>query len=264
MEEMMQVLPVALAVFVLLAAAASLRSRRHCAGNTRRTVPVPATIEVRDPEAARLMIIDHADSFSDHPPFPVDLDAGHPKTSSINSAPYGPLWRVLRCNPWLSAARRRRRLAPASTPAPAPGRPRPRPQPAPAPGDLAIRYMDDTRGRLPVDARGKGADADGAAGGATKKAAVGKRNASTAIDSVWTHGIPFGSGFKCHYCNRAFSGGGATRFKEHLAGIIGNVEACQKVPKDVRKCMEESRTEGKRARAVNKARKKRMDDEIAR
>jgi len=39
--------------------------------------------------------------------------------------------------------------------------------------------MDDTRGRLPVDARGKGADADGAAGGATKKAAVGKRNAST-------------------------------------------------------------------------------------
>jgi len=85
-----------------------------------------------------------------------------------------------------------------------------------------------------------------------------------AIDSVWTHGIPFGSGFKCHYCNRAFSGGGATRFKEHLAGIIGNVEACQKVPKDVRKCMEESRTEGKRARAVNKARKKRIDDEIAR
>ncbi|XP_066310939.1 uncharacterized protein [Miscanthus floridulus] len=124
--------------------------------------------------------------------------------------------------------------------------------------------MDDMRGRLPVDARGKGADADGAAGGATKKATVGKRNASTAIDSVWTHGIPFGSGFKCHYCNRAFSGGGATRFKEHLAGIIGNVEACQKVPKDVRKCMEESRTEGKRARAVNKARKKRIDDEIAR
>ena len=41
--------------------------------------------------------------------------------------------------------------------------------------------MDDTRGRLPVDARGEGADADGTArGGATKKAAVGKRNASTA------------------------------------------------------------------------------------
>ena len=105
MEEMTQWLPVAVAVLVLLAAAAThLRSSssRHCAGNTRRTVPVPvpATIEVRDPEAARRMIVDHADTFSDHPavPFPVDLDAGHPKTTSINSAPYGPLWRALRCN----------------------------------------------------------------------------------------------------------------------------------------------------------------------
>jgi hypothetical protein len=46
------------------------------------------------------MIIDHADSFTDEPavPFPVDLDVGHPKTTSINTAPYGPLWCALRCN----------------------------------------------------------------------------------------------------------------------------------------------------------------------
>lgn len=126
------------------------------------------------------------------------------------------------------------------------------------------------RGRLPAEARGKGADADGAArGAATKEAPLGKgdgghNNATTAIDNVWAHGVPFGTGFKCHYCNRTFLSGGATRFKEHLAGIIGNVAACQKVPKDVRKCLEESRTEGQRARAVNKARMRRIEDEIAR
>jgi len=46
------------------------------------------------------MIIDHADSFTDQPAvsFPVELDVGHPKTTSINIAPYSPLWCALRCN----------------------------------------------------------------------------------------------------------------------------------------------------------------------
>jgi hypothetical protein len=67
---------------------------------------------------------------------------------------------------------------------------------------------------------------------------------------MYGHMVPFGSGFKCHYCNIAFRGGGATRFKEHLVGIIGNV----------RKCLEESRAEGKRTRVENKARNRDEND----
>jgi cytochrome P450 len=101
MESMPLLTVVALAVVVflgLMAATGNRRRRRHA--GTTWTLAVPAIIEVRDPHVARRMIIDHADTFSEHPavPFPVDLDAGHPKTSSINSAPYGPLWRVLRRN----------------------------------------------------------------------------------------------------------------------------------------------------------------------
>ncbi|OEL20246.1 hypothetical protein BAE44_0018735 [Dichanthelium oligosanthes] len=64
--------------------------------------PIPPAIEVRDPAVARCMLIDHiyADAFSNRPlsPFPVDFDAGRPVSHTINTVPYGPLWRVLRCN----------------------------------------------------------------------------------------------------------------------------------------------------------------------
>ncbi|KAJ1285541.1 hypothetical protein BS78_03G287300 [Paspalum vaginatum] len=36
-------------------------------------------------------------------------------------------------------------------------------------------------------------------------------------DLVWEHGQKLGGGFKCKYCKWEKSGGGATRFKEHLA-----------------------------------------------
>ncbi|KAF8694467.1 hypothetical protein HU200_038211 [Digitaria exilis] len=57
-------------------------------------------IIVGDPDVTRRLIFDHADAFSNHPLFPlgIDLDAGHRKTTSITSAPYGPFWRAIRRN----------------------------------------------------------------------------------------------------------------------------------------------------------------------
>ncbi|CAL4987521.1 unnamed protein product [Urochloa decumbens] len=100
MEAMQMLLTVALALLVFLSAASFRRGSSKLAGDTRRTHPATTTIQVRDAAVARRMIFDDADSFSNHPaaPFPVDLDAGHHKTTSINSAPYGQLWRALRRN----------------------------------------------------------------------------------------------------------------------------------------------------------------------
>jgi hypothetical protein len=36
-------------------------------------------------------------------------------------------------------------------------------------------------------------------------------------DLVWEHGEKVGQGFRCKYCRKGKSSGGATRFKEHLA-----------------------------------------------
>jgi len=38
----------------------------------------------------------------------------------------------------------------------------------------------------------------------------------------------------CMYCNKVFKGGGISRFKQHLAGIKGDVEPCKKVSDDIR------------------------------
>ncbi|KAG5241831.1 zinc finger protein [Salix suchowensis] len=56
-------------------------------------------------------------------------------------------------------------------------------------------------------------------------------------DPAWAHGqvVP---GVKnasiCIYCNKHINGGGVTRLKCHLAGIKGQVEACKKVPPEVK------------------------------
>lgn len=56
-------------------------------------------------------------------------------------------------------------------------------------------------------------------------------------DPAWAHGqvVP---GVKnasiCIYCNKRINGGGVTRLKYHLAGIKGEVEACKKVPPEVK------------------------------
>ncbi|CAL5052054.1 unnamed protein product [Urochloa decumbens] len=98
--EAMQLLAVGVAVLAVVVAAAYWRRRRsRHAPRLHTTKPMPV-IEVGDADVARRLIIDHADSFSNHHAvaLAVDFDAGHPKTQSITSAPYGPLWRALRGN----------------------------------------------------------------------------------------------------------------------------------------------------------------------
>lgn len=72
-----------------------------------------------------------------------------------------------------------------------------------------------------------------------------------------------GAGFKCHYCNKQIKGGGATRFREHLAGVIGNVVICTKVPKEVRELMKSLRLSGKARRRAKRKQRLRVENEIA-
>ncbi|CAL5037709.1 unnamed protein product [Urochloa decumbens] len=98
--EVMQLLTVGVAVLAVVAVAAYRRRRRSRHVQRLHTTKSMPVIEVGDADVARRLIIDHADSFSNHHdvPLAVDFDAGHPKTQSITSAPYGPLWRALRGN----------------------------------------------------------------------------------------------------------------------------------------------------------------------
>ncbi|KAF8694463.1 hypothetical protein HU200_038207 [Digitaria exilis] len=89
-------LPLTIALAAILVLVLMVHRRRNTTTTSR---PKPA-IMVADPDLTRRLIFNHADAFSNHPllPFDIDLDAGHPKTVSITSAPYGPFWRALRRN----------------------------------------------------------------------------------------------------------------------------------------------------------------------
>ena len=50
-----------------------------------------------------------------------------------------------------------------------------------------------------------------------------------------------GQGFKCGYCGTTNKGGGATRFRDHLGCIVGEVKSCPSVPRVVRDAMRELR-----------------------
>jgi hypothetical protein len=51
-------------------------------------------------------------------------------------------------------------------------------------------------------------------------------------DPVWEHGDNIYPRFKCKYCKKQWKGGGATRFKQHLASRGGNVQGCRNIPPD--------------------------------
>jgi hypothetical protein len=71
------------------------------------------------------------------------------------------------------------------------------------------------------------------------------------IDEVWQHGQNAGASFTCNYCGCTKRGGGATRFKQHLAACGFNVKYCGSVPPDVQDyfCHDINRTtENRRAR----------------
>ena len=63
------------------------------------------------------------------------------------------------------------------------------------------------------------------------------------IEKVWNHGTKLsGQGFKCGYCGITNKGGGATRLRDHLGGIVGEVKSCNNVPRAVRDAMRELRS----------------------
>jgi cytochrome P450 len=96
----MQLLGGVLAVLIAFLAAVHRRRRRRSSRHVRTSIPILPAIEVGDADVARRLLVDHADSFSHHSsaPLGVDFEGGHPRTESITSAPYGPLWRALRSN----------------------------------------------------------------------------------------------------------------------------------------------------------------------
>ncbi|KAM0909944.1 hypothetical protein ACQ4PT_014473 [Festuca glaucescens] len=78
-------------------------------------------------------------------------------------------------------------------------------------------------------------------GSATTEAWTGLVNND--INHVWNHGRKFEGGFHCRYCNLRSRGGGATRFKEHLGHVIGDVKECPNVPRNIRDAMKGARNE---------------------
>uniref|UniRef100_A0A6N2K815 BED-type domain-containing protein n=1 Tax=Salix viminalis TaxID=40686 RepID=A0A6N2K815_SALVM len=86
-------------------------------------------------------------------------------------------------------------------------------------------------------------------------------------DPAWAHGqvVP---GVKnasiCIYCNKRINGGGVTRLKYHLAGIKGEVEACKKVPPEVKWQMKQMKERRKRIRTdIGNSQSASNDEEIA-
>ena len=70
-------------------------------------------------------------------------------------------------------------------------------------------------------------------------------------DVVWEHGQKVGGGFKCKYCREEKGGGGATRFKEHLAHRGKDVKDCPSVPTEVKQFFSEQLDRNKvRAKAI--------------
>ena len=56
-------------------------------------------------------------------------------------------------------------------------------------------------------------------------------------DLAWAHAqviVGAKNSCICVYCNKQINGGGITCLKYHLTGIKGQVEACKKVPADVK------------------------------
>ena len=69
--------------------------------------------------------------------------------------------------------------------------------------------------------------------------------------------------FKCKYCKEEKDGGGATRFKEHLAHRGENVKDCPSVPTEVKEFFSEQLDRNK-VRAKARARERVLRDQAAR
>ncbi|XP_037482562.1 uncharacterized protein LOC119361477 [Triticum dicoccoides] len=85
---------------------------------------------------------------------------------------------------------------------------------------------------------------------------------SNDIYYIWNHGPKFGGGFDCRHCPLITRGGGATRFREHLGGIPGDVRECPNVPRNIRAAMRESRDDSMRKKREKKNRRFRLERDI--
>ncbi|CAN1302134.1 hypothetical protein LINPERPRIM_LOCUS25309 [Linum perenne] len=56
-------------------------------------------------------------------------------------------------------------------------------------------------------------------------------------DPAWGYAKQNGTKITCLLCTHTFAGEGISRFKNHLAGVPGNVRACPKAPPDARAAM---------------------------
>ncbi|XP_052626826.1 uncharacterized protein LOC111876822 [Lactuca sativa] len=71
----------------------------------------------------------------------------------------------------------------------------------------------------------------------------GQTNVRTKTDKAWEH-ITLSKDdqgnkiYICNFCEKFFRGGGISRAKKHLAGVIGDISACPKVTPEVRFTME--------------------------
>ncbi|XP_047080349.1 uncharacterized protein LOC124691115 [Lolium rigidum] len=97
-------------------------------------------------------------------------------------------------------------------------------------------------------------------GSATTEAWTGLVNND--INYVWNHGRKFEGGFHCRYCNLRSRGGGATRFKEHLGHVIGEVRECPNVPRNIRDAMKGARNATRQKKREKATRKLRIEREI--
>lgn len=69
------------------------------------------------------------------------------------------------------------------------------------------------------------------------------------ITDPWSHGEKWkNNGFKCGYCSIGRESGGKTRFRNHLAGVAGDVVSCENVPRFVREIMLADQVKGKKNR----------------
>ncbi|CAL5027359.1 unnamed protein product [Urochloa decumbens] len=92
-----------------------------------------------------------------------------------------------------------------------------------------------------VGSVGDGDDVPAGAAAPPRTSARNGRNAGN-IECVWNHGTKLsGQGFKCGYYGCTNGGGGATRLRDHLGCMVGEVKSCPSVPRAVRDAMRAKR-----------------------
>ncbi|KAK4421880.1 hypothetical protein Salat_2138600 [Sesamum alatum] len=77
------------------------------------------------------------------------------------------------------------------------------------------------------------------------------------LDNGWEHATPVGGDrkkCKCNYCGKVVHGG-ITRLKQHIAHVSGNVEACTRVPSEIRKMVRKLLDDGLKERTASRRRK---------